>query len=93
MLFPQPQPRGILTPDLQWPFVRHAEVFAGVQRCAEERRWVTILNEFAQDTLRRKCGAGRHDGVVTRADHPMARHAAKFGVPVVNLLSSSPARR
>lgn len=39
---------------LQWPYQRHAEVYAGIQRFAKERRWATIIDEFARDTLRRK---------------------------------------
>ncbi len=79
--------------DLQWPFKRHSEVFAGVQRYAGDRGWVSIIDEFADDTLRRKQKpAERYDGVVARANHPLARHAARLGVPVVNVWPSSPAR-
>jgi LacI family transcriptional regulator len=79
--------------DLQWPYKRHSEVFAGVQRYAEERGWVSIIDEFAADTLRRKrTPTDRYDGIVARANHPLARRAAKLGVPVVNVWPSSPAR-
>jgi len=79
--------------DLQWPYKRHSEIFAGVQRYAEERGWVSIIDEFAHDTLRRKGGAPeRYDGIVARANSPLARRAAKLGVPVVNVWPSSPAR-
>jgi LacI family transcriptional regulator len=67
-------------------------VFAGVQRYAVERGWVSIIDEFADDTLRRTRGAERYDGVVARANHPLARIAARRGVPVVNVWPSSPAR-
>jgi LacI family transcriptional regulator len=79
--------------DLQWPYKRHAEVFAGVQRYAEEHGWVSIIDEFAHDTLRRKRGATeRYHGIVARANHLLARRASKLGVPVVNVWPSSPAR-
>lgn len=79
--------------DLQWPYKRHSEIFAGVQRYAEEQGWVSIIDEFAHDTLCRKGGASeRYDGLVARANNPLARRAAKLGVPVVNVWPSSPAR-
>lgn len=88
------KPRRVaLMLDLQWPYKRHAEVFAGVQRYAEEQGWASIIDEFADDTLRRKRGASeRYDGVVARANPPLARRAAELGVPVVNVWPSSPAR-
>ena len=86
-------PRVALMLDLQWPYKRHSEVFAGVQRYAEEQGWTSIIDEFAHDTLRRqKNPAERYDGVVARANPPLARRAAKLGVPVVNVWPSSPAR-
>lgn len=79
--------------DLQWPYKRHAEVFAGVQRYAVEQGWASIIDEFADDTLRRAAGAaGRYDGILARATPLLARRAAKLGVPVVNVWPSSPAR-
>jgi LacI family transcriptional regulator len=88
------EPRRIaLMLDLQWPYKRHSEIYAGIQRYAEVRGWVSIIDEFAHDTLRRKRGAAeRYDGIVARANHRLARRAAKFGVPVVNVWPSSPAR-
>ncbi|QEL20779.1 substrate-binding domain-containing protein [Limnoglobus roseus] len=88
------KPRRVaLMLDLRWPYKRHAEVFAGVMRYAEERGWVAIIDEFAHDTLRRRGAADRYDGIVARANHPLARRAAGRGVPVVNVWPSSPARR
>jgi LacI family transcriptional regulator len=79
--------------DLQWPYKRHSQIFAGIQRYAEEQGWTSILDEFAHDTLRRKQSASdRYDGIVARANHTLARCAAKMGVPVVNVWPSSPAR-
>ena len=36
--------------NLQWPFMRHAEIFSGNQRYAEEWGWTSILDESARDT-------------------------------------------
>ena len=88
------KPRRVaLMLDLQWPYKRHSEIFAGVQRYAEEHGWVSIIDEFAHDTLRRKrSAADLCDGIVARANHPLARLAAKRRVPIVNVWPSSPAR-
>jgi LacI family transcriptional regulator len=86
-------PRVGIMLDLQWPYKRHSEIFAGVQRYAEERGWVSVIDEFAHDTLRRKQrDSERYDGVVARANHTLARRVAKLGIPVVNVWPSSPAR-
>ncbi len=85
--------RVALMLDLEWPYKRHSEVYAGIQRFASERGWVTIIDEFAHDTLRRRQGpADRYDGIVARANHALARQAAARGVPAVNVWPSSPAR-
>jgi LacI family transcriptional regulator len=88
------KPRRVaLMLDLQWPYKRHAQIFAGIQRYAEERGWTSLIDEFAHDTLRRKPRtSGRYDGIVARANLPLARRATKLGVPVVNVWPSSPAR-
>ncbi|MGL4421396.1 MAG: AraC family transcriptional regulator [Gemmataceae bacterium] len=83
--------RVALMLDLQWPFKRHAEVYVGIQHFAEANGWVTVLDEFAHDTLRQgPLAAERYDGIVARANVPLARHAAARGVPVVNVWPSSP---
>jgi hypothetical protein len=60
--------RVALVLDLQWPYKRHTDVYEGIQRFAEERGWVTVLDEFAHDTLRRRpSAADRYAGIVARA--------------------------
>jgi LacI family transcriptional regulator len=87
-------PRVAIMLDLQWPYKRHSEIFAGVQRYAEEQGWVSIIDEFAHNSLRRTRGqADGYDGIVARANHQLARRALKLGVPVVNVWPSSPAWR
>jgi LacI family transcriptional regulator len=78
--------------DLQWPYKRHSEIFSGVQRYAVEHGWTSIIDEFAHDTLRQE-SVNRYDGIVARANHPLARWARTRKVPVVNVWPSSPARR
>lgn len=88
------EPRRVaLMLDLEWPYKRHSEIFAGVQRYAEEHGWVSIIDEFAHDSLRRACGQeDRYDGIVARANRQLARCSVKLGVPVVNVWPSSPVR-
>jgi LacI family transcriptional regulator len=90
---PRTARRVALMLDLQWPYKRHTEIYAGIQRFAEARGWSTVIDEFAHDSLRRqRRGSDRYDGVVARANHALVRHAAARGVPVVNVWPSSPAR-
>jgi LacI family transcriptional regulator len=89
----RPTRRVALMLDLQWPYKRHSEVYAGIQRFAAGRGWFTIIDEFAHDTLRRGQGAADgYDGIVARANRALARQAAARGIPVVNVWPSSPAR-
>ncbi len=83
--------------DLHWPYKRHAEVFAGTQRYAEEHGWCSVLDEFVHDTLATKQAGNRegkgapYDGVIARANSALAKQALRVGVPVVNVWVSSPA--
>lgn len=91
----KPKPRRVaLMLDLQWPFKRHSQVFAGIQRYAGEQGWTSIIDEFAHDTVNREQdAANRYDGIVARVSVSLARRAARLGIPVVNVWPSSPARR
>lgn len=85
--------RVALMLDLQWPYKRHSEIYAGIQQFAEEVGWITIIDEFAHDTiLRRKQPAEQYDGIIARATLPLAKHATTRKIPVVNVWPSSPAR-
>jgi LacI family transcriptional regulator len=79
--------------DLQWPYKRHAEVFAGTQRYAEEHGWCSVLDEFVHDALARTRGGKRvpYDGIIARANSALAKQALRARVPVVNVWVSSPA--
>ena len=88
------KPRRIaLMLDLQWPYKRHASVFAGTQQYAEAHGWHSIIDEFVHDTLpAQRTKAIPYDGVIARANHSLAQRAARLRLPVVNVWASSPAR-
>ena len=86
--------RVALMLDLRWPYKRHSEIFAGIQRYAEERGWVSILDEYANDTLRsRPHDRVPYDGIIARANASLVQRATAAGVPVVNVWPSSPVWR
>ncbi|MCA9189240.1 MAG: substrate-binding domain-containing protein, partial [Planctomycetales bacterium] len=79
--------------DLQWPYKRHADIFAGTQQYAESQGWSSIIDEFLPDTLS-ACTRSTvpYDGVIARANRALARQAARWKIPVVNVWASSPVR-
>jgi LacI family transcriptional regulator len=80
--------------DLKWPYKRHADVFAGMQRHCQERGWELIIDEYADDTIPvRPAKTVPYDGVIARATRKLAGRAARSKVPVVNVWFSSPARK
>lgn len=79
--------------DLEWPYKRHAGVFAGTQRYAQEHGWESIVDEYAYDTLpARRTQTVPYDGIIARATKTLAERAARLNVPVVNVWFSSPVR-
>ncbi len=77
--------------ELDWPYKRHAGVFAGTQRYAEEQGWESIVDEYAYDTLpSRRTKSMPYDGIVARATKTLAERAARIKLPVVNVWLSSP---
>jgi len=86
------QPRRVaIMLDLEWPYKRHAETYAGVQRYAQEHDWDSFIDEYAGDSLPARRGrAVPYDGVIARANQKLARRAKHLGVPVVNSWFSSP---
>lgn len=87
-------PRRIaLMLDLEWPYKRHASVFAGTQRYAAEQGWESIVDEYAYDTIpKQRTNSRPYDGIVARATSPLVTRAHKAGIPVVNVWRSSPVR-
>lgn len=76
--------------DLKWTYKRHADIYAGAQKYARAHGWDSIIDEFAHETLRRNKEA--YDGIIARANLPLARRALRLGLPLVNVWASSPAR-
>jgi len=79
--------------DLQWPYKRHTDIFAGIQEYAEAHDWDPLIDEFAHNTLQNTPRKSTpYDGIIARANSPLAEQASRRGVPVVNVWASSPAR-
>ncbi len=88
-------PRRIgLALELHLLYKHHTEIFAGVQRFANERGWVTVLDEWIGETLAKSArGRPAYDGVIARVGGPrlgLAKVAAKWRVPLVNVFAGSP---
>lgn len=77
--------------DLDWPYKRHAGVFAGTQQYGQERGWESIVDEFADYRLPASAASpSPYDGVIARATSKLAQRAARLKIPVVNVWLSSP---
>ena len=87
------EPRRVaLMLDLEWPYKRHASIFAGTQRYAEAQNWHSIIDEYVHDTLKTSSpDQAPYDGIIARANPQLASRAADLGIPVVNVWLSSPA--
>ncbi len=79
--------------ELTWPYRRHLDVFAGIQRYAQDAGWQCELDEFIFSELGPNDGLmGRFDGIIARADAQLAKHSAAAEVPLVNVWFTSPVR-
>jgi len=84
------RPRVGLVLDLQWPYKHHSGIFAGTQQYAQQHDWISVVDEYADDTLaQRAVGDSYYDGVIGRANRQLFTHASRLGVPVVNVWNSS----
>jgi LacI family transcriptional regulator len=81
--------------DLRWPLKRHAYIFAGTQRYADEHGWDSVIDEYAADYLA-DCAAERkrppYDGVIARVNARLAQCCGQLRLPLVNVWYNSPAR-
>jgi LacI family transcriptional regulator len=78
--------------DLEWPYKRHAGIFAGAQRYAEEQGWESTIDEYVADDLpARRTKSIQYDGVIARVTKKLAERAGRIGLPVVNVWVASPA--
>ena len=65
--------------NLDWPYKRHAGIFAGTQQYAEEQGWESIVDEYADATLpAQPTKRIPYDGVIARATSKLARRAARL---------------
>jgi LacI family transcriptional regulator len=84
------QRRVAIKLSLNWPYKRHAAIFAGTQQYAQERGWQSTIDEYVEDTLIRSGEAIPYDGVIARATTKLALRAARLNIPVVNVWTTSP---
>lgn len=79
--------------DLRWPLKRHASIFAGTQRYADEQGWESIIDEYvAQHLLKQPTGVRLYDGMIGRVNARLASLRQQFDLPMVNIWFSSPVR-
>jgi LacI family transcriptional regulator len=84
--------RVALMLDLEWPYKRHANIFAGTQKYAEEQGWRSVIDEFVHHTLpAKRTKSIPYDGIIARANSELAERATRLRVPLVNVWISSPA--
>jgi LacI family transcriptional regulator len=85
--------RIALVLDLKWSYKRHAVIFAGTQKYADQFGWHSIIDEFAHHTLA-NCNTKNvpYDGIIARANHTLFKQAQRLHIPVVNVWGSSPVR-
>ncbi len=77
--------------ELEWPYKRHHEVFAGIMHYAQQRGgWECIPEAFAGPSPNGQRPKAPYDGIIARATRPLAEWARGMGVPLVNVWYSSP---
>lgn len=67
--------------ELEWPFKRHAGIFAGTQKYAGEHSWQSIVDENPDATLQKYSGnPASYDGIIARAtgNWPAGRHVRTY---------------
>ena len=74
--------------ELEWPYKRHYETFAGIQEyMMEQESWELYLTDFPQVEISR----GAHfDGIVGRITKPCLDAAVKANIPIVNVTIGTP---
>ena len=85
--------RVALKLDLRWPLKRHAHIFAGTQRYADEHGWESIIDEYADEHLSAASAKSLpFDGVIARVSTKLAAGCGRLGMPLVNVWFNSPAK-
>src|SRR5688572_16697325 len=87
-----PRKRIAIRLELEWPYRRHCDVYAGAQQYAQEcGNWDCVLDEYVAATL--KHGSARrpaYDGIIARVTPELAQQAQRCRVPIVNVWRNSP---
>lgn len=79
--------------EMEWPLKRHVDIFAGTQRYAQRHGWESMVDQVIIDKLpQRPTKSLAYQGIIGRITKPLAEHAIRLGLPVVNVWWSSPAR-
>lgn len=91
-----PAPRRIgLAVEFHLLYKHHSELLAGIQRYADEQGWLTVIDDWIQDTLSRSPGdRPAYDGVIARVSerqHELMNATSRVGTPLVNVMRGSPA--
>jgi len=77
--------------DVRWPPKRRAAIFAGTQKYAEEQGWLSIIDEFTDETfLSHRQPPSTYGRLIARANHALMKGARRPQVPAVNAWVSSP---
>ncbi len=92
-----PTPRRIgIALDYHLLYKHHTDTFAGLKRYADERQWHTVHDDWIVETIttspRRRPA---YDGVVARVNPAhvgLVDATADAGIPLINVMSGSPAR-
>lgn len=78
--------------NLSYQFRHHFDVFAGIERYAQEHGdWECTTNPYIQ-LSRKQRGEPKFDGVIARASSELAKQAAELNLPIVNVWAGSPAK-
>lgn len=86
-----PRFRVALKLDLRWPLKRHAHIFAGTQRYADEHGWESVIDEYADEHLSEASARSlMFDGVIARASAKLADCCRRHGLPLINVWFNSP---
>ena len=90
MIMPKPR-RVAIQLEWEWPYKRHAALFAGTQQYARQQGWESIIDEFVAENLpARRTKAIPYDGVIARETENLATRTARLGIPLVNVWFNSP---
>lgn len=77
--------RVAVTIELEWPYKRHHEVFAGIQHYARGRgNRECIPDLFAGLSPGAKRSKAAYDGIIARVTPPLVEWTRRAGVPLVN---------